>query len=365
MGNNANNGNGGNGHARACARAMQLRYVADSEPGIRRLRAGAGFVYRKPDGKALRAPAELQRIKALAIPPAWKDVWICATHNGHLQAVGRDERGRKQYRYHARWRAIRDETKYDRVLAFAQALPLLRARIAQDLAKPGHPRDKVLALVAHLLEETLIRVGNEEYSRLNGSFGLTTLRDHHVEIDGAQVSFAFRGKSGVVHQIRVTDRRLARIVKHCQDLPGQELFQYVDEAGRCRRVSSGDINDYLRQATGQDFTAKDFRTWAGTVLAAQLLHQQPAAQAVREAKRQVVQAIAQVAQRLGNTPTICRNCYVHPAVINGYLDGTLHAAFRRRQRLLRATVEGLKPEERIVLRFLQPGRRNAVSGNRG
>jgi DNA topoisomerase-1 len=342
------------GGAVAAAQAADLRYVSDLEPGIRRLRAGKGFRYVGPNGKPVRDRETLRRIRSLVLPPAWRDVWICTRPDGHLQATGRDARGRKQYRYHPRWRAVRDEAKYDRLIAFGQALPALRARVAADLARLGLPREKVLATVVRLLEVTLIRVGNAEYARANHSYGLTTLRDHHAEFEGATVRFRFRGKSGVRHSVAVNDRRLARVVRRCQEVPGQELFQYLDEDGTHHTIGSGDVNDYLRAVTGQPFTAKDFRTWAGTVLAARALHAFTAFDSRAQAKRNLVEAITEVARRLGNTRTVCRKCYVHPAVIDAYLDGSLLETLERRvESELRDCLAELSPEEAAVLAFLQ------------
>jgi DNA topoisomerase-1 len=336
------------------ARAAGLRYVRDDRPGLRRLGCGKGFRYLDPEGRPVRDADTLRRIRSLAIPPAWSNVWICDLPHGHLQATGRDDRGRKQYRYHSRWRAVRDETKYDRLIAFGQALPRLRARVEADLAQPGLPRSKVLATVVRLLETTLIRVGNEEYARSNGSFGLTTLRDRHVQVEGATVHFAFRGKSGVRHRIDVQDRRLAQIVRRCRDLPGQELFQYLDEEGVRHAVDSADVNEYLRETTGQEFTAKDFRTLAGTILAAKALQEFTAFDSQAQAKRNVVAAIEAVARRLGNTPAVCRKCYVHPAVVDAYLDGSLLRGLRQRvEQELSGGPHELSPEEAAVLAFLQ------------
>jgi DNA topoisomerase I len=338
----------------AAAEAARLRYVSDLDPGIRRVRSGKGFRYVGPDRKPVRDPEALKRIRSLVLPPAWQEVWICTRADGHLQATGRDARGRKQYRYHPRWRAVRDETKYERVLAFARALPGLRARVEADLSRAGLPRAKVLAAVVRLLEVTLIRVGNEEYARSNHSYGLTTLRDHHAAFRGAKVSFHFRGKSGVRHSVTVTDRRLAGLVRRCQELPGQELFQYVAEDGSHHPVGSGDVNDYLREATGRPFTAKDFRTWAGTVLAARALQAFAEFDSKAQAKRNIVQAITEVARRLGNTRTVCQKCYVHPAVLDAYLDGSLLRTLERRaERELRRALPDLPPEEAAVLALLQ------------
>jgi DNA topoisomerase-1 len=296
----------------------------------------------------------LRRIRRLAIPPAWTDVWIGPDARGHLQATGRDDRGRKQHRYHPRWREVRDETKYHRLIAFARALPRLRRRVARHLARLGLSREKVLAAIVRLLETTLIRVGNEEYARQNHSFGLTTLRDRHADIQGSHLSFRFRGKGGIEHSVDLHDRRLARIVRQCQDLPGQELFQWVDGDGRQHVVDSADVNAYLREATGEDFTAKEFRTWAGTVLAAQALQEFQTFDSQAQGKRNIVHAIESVAKRLGNTRAVCRKCYVHPAVLNAYLDGSLLRSLRERvEGEIRKGLAGLRPEEAAVLAFLQ------------
>src|SRR5256714_2054636 len=302
------------------ARSAGLRYVNDTLPGIRRRRAGSGFVYRDANGERLRDAHEIARIRSIVIPPAWSDVWICPRADGHLQAVGRDARGRKQYRYHPRWRAVRDRTKYDRMVAFAKALPRIRRRVRADLRQPGLSREKVLATVVQLLESTQIRIGNEEYARDNRSYGLTTMRDHHVEVSSTRLRFRFRGKSGKMREIAVTDRRLARIVRRCQEIPGQELFQYIDESGETRSVDSGDVNDYLREIAGADFTAKDFRTWAGTVLACASLRRLATARTKNDARKNVVRAIAEVAERLGNPPAVCRKAYIHPRVFDRYLE---------------------------------------------
>lgn len=336
------------------AREAGLRYVSDDRPGIRRVRKGKGFRFIGPDDKPVGDSDTLRRIRSLAIPPAWTDVWICPNANGHLQATGHDARGRKQYRYHPRWRAVRDETKYGRMIAFGQALPHIRTRIEKDLAQPGLPRPKVLATVVRLLETTLIRVGNEEYARENGSFGLTTLRNRHVNVEGETVRFSFKGKSGVRHSIRVDDRRLARIVQRCQDLPGQELFQYLDDDGTPHDIDSSDVNAYLQEIAGQEFTAKDFRTWAGTVLAARALQEFENFDSQAQAKRNIVAAIESVAKRLGNTKAVCRKCYVHPAVINAYLDGSLLDTLRQRvENEIADSLSALPSEEAAVLAFLQ------------
>jgi DNA topoisomerase-1 len=307
----------------AVARDAGLRYVNDDDPGIVRRRAGSGFAYVAPDGSRIRDDADLRRIRALAIPPAWTDVWICRRANGHIQATGRDAKGRKQYRYHARWRAARDETKYDRMLAFGTALPRIRERVDADLARTGLSREKVLAAVVRLLDLTFMRIGNEEYARTNKSFGLTTLRNRHVAIDGTRVRFRFRGKSGKVHESGIRDRRLATVIRRCQDLPGQTLFQYTDTDGALQSVESSDVNDYLREISGEDITAKDFRTWAGTVLAFRALCSLDPASSATESKRNIVAAIKSVASSLGNTPAVCRRSYVHPGVVDAYLEGSL------------------------------------------
>jgi DNA topoisomerase-1 len=305
------------------AKAAGLRYVTDDEPGIRRQKRGKGFTYVDPQGRTVRDEKTRERIQKLAIPPAWTDVWICPRPNGHLQATGRDARGRKQYRYHANWREVRDETKFGRMIAFGDSLPKIRERIDRDMSQRGLGREKVLATVVRLLETTLIRVGNKEYVKQNNSFGLTTLRDQHVDVDGATLRFEFRGKSGKEHSVEVHDRRLARIVKQCRDVPGQKLFQYLDENGERQSVGSEDVNAYLRETTGEDFSAKDFRTWGGTVLALSALLEVGACESEREANKAVVEAIKHVSGQLGNRPAICRKYYVHPVVIQSFLEGTL------------------------------------------
>ncbi len=308
------------------AKAVGLRYSSDDRPGIRRRRAGQQFSYIGTDGKTIRDERTLKRIKALSIPPAYNDVWITTDPRGHLQATGRDAKGRKQYRYHPRWRDMRDETKFDRMIAFGEALPTIRERTATDLRRQGLPREKVLAAAVQLLEKTLIRVGNEEYARDNKSYGLTTLRDKHVKVGDKRLRFHFRGKSGVEHEVTLTDRRLARTVKRCRDLPGQELLQYLDGDGQRQRIDSDDVNDYLREISGEEFTAKDFRTWAGTVLCSLALREFEACLSEAEAKKNVVAAVKQVAERLGNTPAVCRKSYIHPAILDAYLDGSIRQA---------------------------------------
>jgi DNA topoisomerase I len=312
------------------ARAAGLRYVSDAAPGIRRRRVRGSFRYVNPDGSPMRAREVLARIRALAIPPAWNDVWICPRDDGHLQATGRDARGRKQYRYHGRWREVRDETKYGRMIAFAKALPAIRRAVKRDLARRGLPREKVLAALVRLLETTFIRVGNEAYARENDSFGLTTLRERQVRVRGDTLTFRFRGKSGVEHDIALTDAQLARIVARMQDLPGQELFQYLDDDGETRSVESADVNAYLKSIAGDEFTSKDFRTWAGTVLCARALHRLAPPDSQAAGKRNVAQAVESVARKLGNTKAVCRKCYIHPALIDSYLAGELNEAMRGR-----------------------------------
>jgi DNA topoisomerase-1 len=336
------------------AKAAGLRYATDMRPGIRRERAGKSFRYVDPDSRAIRDEEVLSRIKGLVIPPAWEDVWICPMPLGHIQATGRDEKGRKQYRYHPRWRQVRDGAKYDRMMAFGRALPHIREQTDRDLSLPGLPRRKVLAAVVQLLEGSLIRVGNDEYAKSNHSYGLTTMRDKHVTLHGATIEFRFRGKSGILHKIDLHDRRLATIVRRCQELPGQELIQYVGEDGEIRDVGSGDVNDYLREVTGSEFTAKDFRTWAGTVLAAMALQEFEAFDSRAQAKKNVVRAIERVAERLGNTPTVCRKCYVHPGLLDAYLDGSMIDAMRQRAaRAMGESLGELRPEEAAVMALLQ------------
>jgi DNA topoisomerase-1 len=336
------------------AKAAGLRYVTDTMRGIARKASGEHFDYLDAHGQPVTDPDTLARIKSLVIPPAWTDVWICPLANGHLQATGRDAKKRKQYRYHPRWRSVRDESKYERMLNFGRALPQIRVAVDAALKLPGLPREKVLATIVRLLEVTMMRIGNEEYARTNKSFGLTTLRTRHVKVDGKAVQFHFRGKSGVFHNIKVEDRRLARIIARTRELPGQELFQYVDDDGERHTVDSADVNDYLRTITGEDYTAKDFRTWSGTVLAALALHEFEQFDSEAQAKKNIVRAIESVAERLGNTPTICRKCYVHPAVLEAYLDGTIVEALRERtERELSEDLHSLSADESAVLALLQ------------
>ena len=336
------------------AKRARLRYVSDASPGITRHPAKDGFDYRLPDGAPVRDAETLRRIRALAIPPAWTEVWICPYPNGHLQATGRDTKGRKQYRYHSRWREVRDEAKYTKLLIFARVLPLIRARVEADLKRPGLPREKVLAAIIRLMEMTLIRIGNAEYAKANKSFGLTTLRDRHVSIEGGHVHISFRGKSGKRHETDINDRRLARIVKDCRDLPGYELFQYIDEEGQRRDVDSADVNDYLREITGEDITAKDFRTWAATHLAAQALREFEEFDSDAKRKKAIVDAVKKVATHLGNTPAICRRSYIHPAVLDGYMDGTLLQSLADQAgAYLEENIHGMTPEEAAVTAFLR------------
>ena len=338
----------------AAAKAAGLRYVHDDKPGIRREPAKEGFRYFSPKGEPIKDEATLDRIKSLAIPPAYTDVWICPQANGHLQATGRDARGRKQYRYHPKWRSVRDEAKYERMISFGKALPAIRAEVDRALKLPGLPREKMLATIVYLLEATMMRIGNEEYARENKSFGLTTLRERHVRLDGSKVEFRFRGKSGVNHSVQVQDRRLANIIRKTLDLPGQDLFQYVDDDGNPHTIGSADVNEYLQSIAGDDYTAKDFRTWSGTVLAAVALLEYEKFDSEVQAKKNVVAAIESVAKKLGNTPTICRKCYVHPAVIETYLSGAMKTALRKRaQQQLQDDVHALRPEEAAVLALLQ------------
>ncbi len=341
-----------------------LTFVSDTEPGIRRKKTKTGFRYETPDGKPLKDSGTLARIKSLVIPPAWTDVWICPARDGHLQATGRDARGRKQYRYHVRWREVRDEAKFERTLAFAKALPALRARLDVDMNQPGLSRDKVLATVVRLLELTRIRVGNEEYRKANNSFGLTTLRNRHVAVGGGELRFEFRGKSGKQHIVSLHDRRLAGIVRRCQEIKGQQLFQYLDEEGERHQIASNDVNAYLHEAMGGDFTAKDFRTWAGTVLAAMALCDFEPFETETEGKHNVVRAIEVAAAALGNTVAICRKSYVHPAVIESYLEGDLPRSLGRIARTTASASgsNGLSAEEKAVVRLLRSAGKSASSG---
>jgi DNA topoisomerase-1 len=331
-----------------------LQYVTDERPGYTRKATNGEFDYFDIQGKKIGDEQRLLRIKRLAIPPAWTEVWICPSPVGHIQATGRDARRRKQYRYHERWREVRDENKFDRLADFAKALPKIRRRVVQDLKLPGLPREKVLGTVVRLLERTFIRIGNEEYARQNKSFGLTTMKNRHVKVKGSQLRFRFRGKSGRQHEVELTDPRIAKIVSTCQDLRGQELFQYVGDEGEVRDVTSQDVNDYLREITNENFTAKDFRTWAGTVLAATALHAQGAFETKKQGKANVKTAICAVAQLLGNTPAICRKCYVHPAVLEAYLSQRLVGEVK--QAIKNSRSINLRAVERAIFKFLREQR---------
>jgi DNA topoisomerase I len=339
---------------RDAAEMAGLLYVSDEEPGIRRKKSGKGFTYTNPDGNKVEDKATLERIRSLAIPPAYTDVWICAKANGHIQATGRDAKGRKQYRYHPGFREVRESTKYEHMLEFARGLPAIRRTIDEHMSLRGLPREKVLATVVHLLENTLIRVGNSDYVKQNKSYGLTTLRDPHVKVEGSALRFQFKGKSGKTWRLQVKDRRVAKIVKACQDLPGQDLFQYLDENGEQQSITSADVNAYLKEITGNEITAKDFRTWAGTVLAALALAEFEEFDSDAKAKKNIRAAIEKVSGRLGNTPTICRKCYVHPEVFASYLDGGLLLDIKEEiETELREDLSSLKPEEAAVLALLE------------
>ena len=342
----------------ATAQLAGLRYTTDQQPGVRRRRKGRGFAYLDRDGVTIRDEGELRRIRRLAIPPAWTDVWISPSPLGHIQATGRDARGRKQYRYHQRWREVRDEAKYGKLSDFAKALPRIRERVDVDLGRPGVPRERVLATAVRILEETFMRVGNVEYARANGSFGLTTLRAKHVDVDGSRIVFRFRGKSGKDHEVDVRDRRLARVIAQLEQLPGQELFRYLDDGGELRTIGSDDVNQYLREISNEDLSAKDFRTWAGTVLAARALAELGPARNDRIAQKRVVQAIDIVAARLGNTRAVCRKCYVHPRVLDAYAAGNLPAALRQPEQARK--VLGLSTHEAAVAAMLTRANRRAA-----
>jgi DNA topoisomerase I len=335
------------------AQAAGLRFVSDDSTGITRKKRGKSFQYLLPSGAPLKDRGDFARVRKLAIPPAWTDVWICPSAEGHIQATGRDARGRKQYRYHADWTRVRDEAKYDRLLSFARALPGIRKIIQEHMAERGLGRNKVLATVVHLLETTLIRVGNVEYAKRNKSYGLTTLQDRHVSFAGSTVRFKFRGKTGKQWRLKVSDRRIARIVRSCQELPGQHLFQYENEEGDVCQVSSADVNDYLREIGGSEITAKDFRTWAGTVLATMALSEFEQFDSEAAAKRNIRSAIETVATRLGNTTTICRKCYIHPEILACYLEGTLVKTLKQKiNKELREDIAELRPEEAAALALL-------------
>lgn len=330
-----------------------LRYVNDDDAGMTRHRKGDTFFYRTATGKTVRDKDTLARIRSLAIPPAYTDVWICERANGHIQATGRDARGRKQYRYHPKYREHRESRKYEHMIEFARALPDIRERVKKDMGRSGLSREKVVATVVALLESTLIRVGNEDYARDNKSYGLTTLRENHIDVRGQELRFRFKGKSGKDWNLKLSDRRIAKVVRQCQDLPGQHLFQYVDEEDERRVVTSADVNDYLREISGQDVSAKDFRTWAGTVLAALALREFEAFDSQTLAKKNIKAAIQRVAERLGNTPTICRKCYLHPEIVTTYLDGKLAEELERKAEKEFENLSALQPEEAAVLALIR------------
>jgi DNA topoisomerase-1 len=334
------------------AKSAGLTYVSDLTRGISRRRKGKSFVYVSPRGRVIRDKKTLNRIGALVIPPAWEKVWICPSARGHIQAVGRDARGRKQYRYHDKFKEVRDEAKYSRMLGFVKALPRIRRRVRRDLRRRGMPREKVLAAIVRLLETTLIRVGNEEYASENKSYGLTTIRNRHAKVKGSSIQFHFNGKSGVEHAIDLDDPHIARIVRKCQDLPGEELFGYVDDKGVTHDVKSEDVNAYLQNIGGEEFTAKDFRTWAGTVLAARALQEFEQVDSEARRRKNVVKAVEAVAKKLGNTRAVCRKCYIHPLIIESYMDGSLIDHLKREAAALLKPLRHLHPEEAAVLALL-------------
>lgn len=333
------------------ARLGGLRYITDESVGYSRQLVRDGFRYLDTEGREITDSETLARIKSLAIPPAWTDVWICPKENGHLQATGRDARGRKQYRYHKQWRQVRDEAKYERMVGFGMKLPAIRQKLDEDIARPGLSRTKVIATIVRLLDVTHIRIGNEEYAQANKSFGLTTLRNRHVTIEGTAIEFRFRGKSGIVHSVKIKEPRLARIVRRMRELPGQELFQYVDGEGQRHSIGSADVNDYLQEITGEHYSAKDFRTWGGTVQAAMVLKEIGPASSATEAKRNIKQAVDAAAARLGNTPAICRKCYVHPTIFDAYEQGLLHSL--QLDRSLAREHPQLSEDEVFTLKLLQ------------
>ena len=338
---------------REAAEAAGLVYVSDEDPGITRKKSGTGWRFIDAKGGTIKDYWDKKRIEKIGVPPAYTDVWICAKENGHIQATGRDAKGRKQYRYHVKWTEARDEAKYERMMEFGKLLPNLRKRVAADMRKQGLPREKVLATLVALLEKTLIRIGNEDYAKDNKSFGLTTLRNRHLDIDGGTLRFDFKGKSGKTWNLALRDKRVAKVVRSIQDLPGQQLFQYVDAEGKRQPVDSADVNEYLREITGEDVTAKDFRTWAGTVLASMALAEFEAVDSQALMKKNVKAAIEKVASRLGNTPTICRKCYVHPQVVTSYLDGSLLQDIKSEvEQTLSEDSEHLRPEEAALLGLL-------------
>jgi DNA topoisomerase I len=341
-------------------RVPGLVYVSDEEPGISRRRAGRGFTYTRPDGRPVRDKREVDRIAKLAVPPAWTDVWICPSANGHILATGRDAKGRKQYKYHPRWRSVRDEAKFDRLVEFGEALPALRRTYRRDMRRSGHDKRKVVATIVALLDCCFARVGNEEYAKDNGSFGLTTLRDRHARFNGSALTLAFRGKGGKQHTVEVDDHRIRRIVRTCQEIPGQELFQYLTDDGSHSVVGSSDVNDYLRETAGKEFSAKDFRTWAGTVACVRELAPRRAPRSARAGETAVLAAVDAVASELGNTRSVCRASYIHPDVIDGFLDGSLSRRWRQRSAVGSASKRGLRAEERFTLAFLKARARAAT-----
>jgi DNA topoisomerase I len=332
-----------------------LKYISDEQPGITRVRRGKGFIYLDSRGEPVTNERTIQRIKSLVIPPAWNNVWICSTANGHIQSTGRDVKGRKQYIYHPEWDEIRNQTKFFRMVNFGKALPAIRKRVDEDLDKKGFPREKILALIINLLEKTYIRVGSEEYAKNNGSYGLTTLRNKHISVEGSHIKFLFKGKSGKLWQVAYKDRRIARLVKQCQELPGYDVFRYKDEEGRLQTVDSGEVNKYIREISGDDFTAKDFRTWNGTVIAATELNLLGPAFGVTEEKRKIVQAVKKVSQELINTPSICRKYYIHPDILTSYSDGSLFKIMDKHLKKNNSSEHGLSPEEKAVLEVLENG----------
>jgi DNA topoisomerase I len=340
----------------AAAKTAGLRYSSDNGPGIRRRHCGKGFCYRDPLGELIRDPSDRARIRSLAVPPAWTDVWICPAANGHLQATGRDARGRKQYRYHPLWAALRNEAKFERLLAFGEILPGIRRQLETDLSRPGLPREKVIAVIIRLLEASLIRIGNQEYLRANDSFGLTTMRRHHLELSGTAIHFQFRGKSGKCHAVDLHDRRLAAILNQILDIPGQELFHYRDEGGEVRRIESGDVNGYLAAVTGGSFTAKDFRTWKATVLAGAVLAEIGNFRNLNEGRHKITAAVKRVAALLGNRPATCRRYYIHPEIPAAYLDGLLFSVRERMEHIRSSWPEGLSAHEVTVILVLEHNR---------
>ena len=346
--------------AKQAATEAGLIYTNHHRPGITRKRVGKSFLFFDPAGKRIKDRQTIARINALVIPPAYREVWISPSPRGHIQATGKDARGRLQYRYHPKWREVRDQSKYERIITFARNLPKIRSRVRRDLKQSGLPREKVLATVVQLLETTLIRVGNEEYARTNKSYGLTTIRNRHVKVNGSKIHFEFRGKSKVEHAIDISDPKLAKVIRQCQELPEQELFEYVNDDGSRHHISSSDVNAYLQEITGQDFTAKDFRTWAGTLLAAMALQEFEAFDSQAQAKKNVVAAIESVAKKLGNTRAVCRKCYIHPAVLDTYLQGELAKQLKNRlEHDLSRSLKSLKPEEAAVMALLQERLRRA------